>query len=94
MTRDVESEKAKKLQLLDSNLQLVKCDVTSKSDLDRAFRGSWAVFVMTDSTSCDQSDDKAEFYVGKQMADTAVELHVPYVVFSTLANTDEISEGK
>ena len=72
----------------------MKCDVTSKADLQRAFRGSWAVFAVTDPTSCDQSDDRAEFYVGKQMADTAVEQNVPYFVFSTLANTDEISRGK
>lgn len=64
-----------------------------KEDLERAFKGSWAVFAVTDfGTSPDNSE--LEYQQGTSMADVASALQVPYLIFSVIEDVEKLSGGK
>ncbi|MDQ0640051.1 uncharacterized protein YbjT (DUF2867 family) [Pedobacter sp. W3I1] len=91
ITRRIDSPEA--LSLVGQGIELVKLplDVGYKKDFVEAFRGSQCIFLMTPNIEPHLSH---EFELGKQLADAAVEAGVQQIIFSSLENVDEITEGK
>ncbi|KFY20672.1 hypothetical protein V491_03526 [Pseudogymnoascus sp. VKM F-3775] len=90
ITRDVNSEKAKKLQ---EKVEVVQGDVNDQASLKTALAGVHTVFsVTTPSFGPNALED--EYKVGKSIADIAVESGAQYIIFSTLPAVKEISGGK
>ncbi|KAK3367551.1 hypothetical protein B0H63DRAFT_504482 [Podospora didyma] len=88
ITRDINSEKAKKLQV-----DVVQADVTNQASLEAALTGVHTVFAMT-NPHFGGDDSQNEFNISKAIADTAVSKGVAYIVFSTLPPAKDISGGK
>lgn len=93
MTRDPTSGKAQALKRLSNDIELVKCDVSNRDDIERAFKDSWAVFSVTDYWA--QPDKpEVELQQGTTMADIAATLKIPYYVASVLEDVEKESNGK
>lgn len=93
MTRDETSEKAQALKRLSDDIEIVKCDITKKDDVERAFKDSWAIYALTDFWA--QPDrPEVEMQQGLLMADTAAALNTPYYIFSTSVDVSKLSGGK
>lgn len=72
---------------------MVTCDISKSDDVKRAFKDSWAVFVVTDYWA--QPDKpEVEMQQGTLLADIAASLQVPYYIFSILGDTHKLSGGK
>ena len=81
------------MKRLSDDIELVKCDVSNRDDVQRAFKDSWAVFSVTDYWA--QPDKpEVELHQGTLMADTAAALKIPYYVASVLEDVDKQSNGK
>ena len=93
LTRDPTSEKAKKLQSLNNNLEIVQCNIRNKDDLLRAFENSWAIFAITDFWAT-PTQPEIEIEQGKLMADVAAELNIQYYIFSCAINVNKLTGGK
>ncbi|KAL6922138.1 hypothetical protein ACHAPO_002896 [Fusarium lateritium] len=93
ITRSPESEKAK--ALASQGVEVVKADGLVKHGLVEAFKGSWGVFVNTnsDDPSMNQPDGPTELDVGKHVADAAAEAGVAHFVYSGMASASKITEG-
>lgn len=91
ITRRVDSPEALSLAAQGVELVSLPLDVGYKEDFVQAFRGSYGVFMMTPGIAPPQTH---EFELGKQLADAAVEAGVQQVIFSSLENVDQITEGK
>ena len=93
MTRDPTSGKSQSLKRLSNDIELVKCDISNRDDVRRAFKDSWAVFTVTDYWA---HPDKPEVEIeqGALMADVAADLKVPYYIASVLEDVDKQSDGK
>ncbi|KFZ23669.1 hypothetical protein V502_01852 [Pseudogymnoascus sp. VKM F-4520 (FW-2644)] len=90
ITRDVNSEKAKKLK---EKVEVVQGDVLDQASLKAALTGVHTVFsVTTPSFGPNALED--EYNTGKAIADVAVESGAQYIIFSTLTAIKEISGGK
>ncbi|RMJ07765.1 hypothetical protein CDV36_012619 [Fusarium kuroshium] len=93
ITRSPDSEAARALAA--AGVEIIKVNIFNKDELAAAFKGSWAVFVNTNS------DDPAigspglptETQVGKWAVDAAVEAGVKYFVYSGLASASRITNG-
>ncbi|KAK7181672.1 hypothetical protein DPSP01_013199 [Paraphaeosphaeria sporulosa] len=95
ITRNPSSDAAKKLS--DSGVEVVKADGWDKDSLISAFRGSWAVFVNTNSDDKvfeDPSETRTEVDLGKIIVDAAVEAGVEVFVYSGFNSAREITGGK
>ncbi|KAM5353608.1 hypothetical protein ACJ41O_000258 [Fusarium nematophilum] len=90
ITRNVNSDKAKKLQ---ETVQVVQADATDRASLKAALTHVHTVFAMT---TPDFGPDalEVEFNVAKTIADVAVEKGVKYFIFSTLPAVRDMSGGK
>lgn len=91
ITRRINSPEA--INLADQGLELVNLplDLGHKEDLVKAFLGAEGVFMMTPNIVPPATH---ELELGKQLADAAVEAGVQHIVFSSLENVNEITEGK
>jgi uncharacterized protein YbjT (DUF2867 family) len=91
ITRRVDSPEA--LNLAERGVELISLplDLGYQKDFVEAFRGSDGVFMMTPSITPPQTHEKE---LGKQLADAAVEAGVQHIVFSSLENVRNITEGK
>ncbi len=91
ITRRIDSPEA--LSLAEQGVELVSIplDLGYKEAFVEAFRGSDGVFMMTPSIIPPQTH---EFELGKQLADAAVEAGVQHIIFSSLENVAQITEGK
>jgi len=90
ITRDVNSENAKKLSDV---VEVVQGDALDKSSLITALSGVNTVFAMTTPAFTPNAVED-EFNVGKTIADAAVESGVNYFIFSTLPSPLEFTKGK
>ncbi|RFN47255.1 family protein 1 [Fusarium flagelliforme] len=93
ITRNPDSEKAK--GLASQGVEVVKADGLVKEEVVEAFRGSWGVFVNTnsDDPSVNQADGPTELDVGKAIVDAAAEAGVLHFVYSGMASASEITGG-
>ncbi|KAH8698924.1 hypothetical protein BGW36DRAFT_426607 [Talaromyces proteolyticus] len=90
ITRDVDSEKAKKLK---EKVEVVQGDVYDRSSLEKALAGVHTVFAMT-APSLGKHGAETEYNNGKTIADVTVEKGAKYIIFSTLPSVRDISGGK
>jgi uncharacterized protein YbjT (DUF2867 family) len=81
------------LVLAEQGVELVSLplDVGYKKEFVEVFRGSDGVFMMTPNVIPPATH---ELELGKQLADAAIEAGVQHLVFSSLENVAEITEGK
>ncbi|KAF7549588.1 hypothetical protein G7046_g8289 [Stylonectria norvegica] len=93
ITRSPESEKAKALNL--QGVEVVKADGLVKEQIIEAFRGSWGVFVNTnsDDPAIGQTSSVSETDLGKALIDAAAEAGVRHFVYSGLASASQITHG-
>jgi uncharacterized protein YbjT (DUF2867 family) len=91
ITRRTDSSDA--VSLADQGAELINLplQVGYKKEFVEAFRGSESIFFMTPNTDPNQSQ---EYELGKELADAAVEAGVQQIIFSSLENVEEITEGK
>ncbi|CAM1500601.1 Fc.00g097630.m01.CDS01 [Cosmosporella sp. VM-42] len=93
ITRNPESEKAKALS--SQGAEVVKADGFVKEQVIEAFRGSWGVFVNTnsDDPALSQAGGPTETQLGKGLVDAAAEAGVRHFVYSGMASASEITNG-
>lgn len=95
ITRNPSSESAQKLS--SSGVEVVKADGWDKESLLAAFKGSWGVFVNTNTEDpvFENPDEKrTELDLGKIIVDTAAEAGVEVFVYSGMASATEATNGK
>jgi uncharacterized protein YbjT (DUF2867 family) len=91
ITRRIDSPQAQRLAEQGAELLCLPLHVGYKKEFVEAFRGSHGVFLMTPSIAPPQTHERE---LGIQLADAAVEAEVQHVIFSSLENVDQITEGK
>ncbi len=95
ITRNPSSDSAQQLSAL--GVEVVKADGWDKDSLIVAFKGSWGVFVNTNSDDpiFEKPDfTKTEVGLGKLIVDAAVEASVEVFVYSGFNSAKEITKGK
>ncbi len=91
ITRRIDSPNAQLLAERGVELVSIPLNLGFRKDFVEAFRGSYGVFMMTPSIAPPQTH---EMELGIDLADAAVEAGVQHVIFSSLENVDQITEGK
>ena len=91
ITRRIDSPEARDLAGQGAELISIPLNLGYKKDFVEAFRGSYGVFMMTPSIAPPQTH---EMELGIELAEAAVEAGVQHVIFSSLENVGEITEGK
>ena len=91
ITRDTSKPDAK--ELADKGAEVVQANVDDEASLKNALKDAHTVFSVTFSVYDDQQKSR-EFRQGKSIADTAVGVGAQYIIFSTLPNAGQVSEGK
>ncbi|MEI2300545.1 MULTISPECIES: NmrA/HSCARG family protein [Ensifer] len=91
LTRNRDSAQARSLADLGAEVVVAPLGIGHEKDLVAAFKGADGAYLMTPQLL---PQDNAEFFLGKQLADAAVEAGVGHIVFSTLENVEKISRGK
>ncbi len=91
LTRSRDSAEARSLADLGAEVVVAPLGLGHEKDLVAAFKGADGAYLMTPQLL---PQDNAEFLLGKQLADAAVEAGVGHIVFSTLENVEKISGGK
>ncbi|KAH7011457.1 hypothetical protein EDB80DRAFT_891270 [Ilyonectria destructans] len=93
ITRNPNSDKAK--ALTSQGVEVVKADGFVKEQLIEAFRGSWGVFVNTnsDDPAVNQPEGPSETDLGKILVDAAVEAGVRHFVYSGMESASKITKG-
>lgn len=95
ITRNPESASAQNLSA--SGVEVVKADGWDKESLVAAFKGSWAVFVNTNSDDVvfeNPEETRTEADLGRLIVDAAVEAGVGVFVYSGMASAKESTKGK
>ncbi|KAJ7214051.1 hypothetical protein GGX14DRAFT_618203 [Mycena pura] len=94
ITRDTQSEASKKLKA--QGVEVVKADSLDKASLERALRGSEAVFAVTVPLLPLKADGEGpnELVQGKNMVDAAKEVGVKFFVWTGMPSISKISNGK
>lgn len=95
ITRNPESSSAQKLAA--SSVEVVKADGWNKESLVAAFKGSWAVFVNTNSDDAffeNPEETRTEADLGKTIVDAAGKAGVEVFVYSGMASARESTKGK
>ncbi|KAL4872375.1 hypothetical protein BDV12DRAFT_162091 [Aspergillus spectabilis] len=90
ITRDVTKPDAK--ALAEKGVEVVSADMTSVSSLVQAINGSHSVFLVTTPTFTENSD--LELTQGKNVADAAKKAGVQHLIFSSLLNVTEATNGR
>lgn len=91
LTRNRESDEARSLAALGAEVVVAPLGPGHQKELVAAFTGADGAYLMTPQLL---PQDDAEFTLGKQLADAAVDAGVGHIVFSTLENVDAITSGK
>ncbi|KNE62263.1 hypothetical protein AMAG_07499 [Allomyces macrogynus ATCC 38327] len=94
LSRDPRSDRAR--ELAGKGVDVIKCDIDLREDLEAAFDGADAVFAMTnfwDVITLARGDINFEYRQGKLMADVAKAKGVKHFIWSSLPNVHEISHG-
>ncbi len=78
---------------MSDDIEIVKCDITKRDDVERAFKDSWAIFALTDYWA---QPDKPEIEIqqGTVMVDAAALLEIPYYIFSMEEDIDKDMKEK
>lgn len=94
ITRRPDSEAAKSLAA--AGAEVVKADGFNKTEIVAAFRGSWAVFVNTnsDDPALDDPQGPTETGLGKLIVDAAAEVSVKHLVYGGMASAAETTGGE
>lgn len=87
ITRDVTSEKAKKLQ---GRVEVVCGDILDRPSIETALTGAHTVFINT----APLINPDVEYDTVKTIADIVVEKNAKYIIFSTLPSICELSGGR
>lgn len=90
LTRNRDSAEARSLAELGAEVVVAPLGIGHHKDLVAAFTGADGAYLMTPQLL---PQHNAEFSLGKQLADAAVEAGVGHIVFSTLENVENISGG-
>ncbi len=90
LTRNRESEEARGLAALGAEIVVAPLGPGHQKELVAAFTGADGAYLMTPQLL---PQDDAEYALGKQLADAAVEAGVGHIVFSTLENVEKITGG-
>ncbi|KAH7149201.1 hypothetical protein B0J13DRAFT_300025 [Dactylonectria estremocensis] len=93
ITRNPDSEKAK--ALTSQGVEVVKADGFIKEQVTEAFRGSWGVFINTnsDDPALNQPGGLGETDLGKILVDAAAESGVRHFVYSGMESASKITNG-
>ncbi|KAL8744283.1 MAG: hypothetical protein Q9184_008015 [Pyrenodesmia sp. 2 TL-2023] len=90
-TRD--PSKAKAQELVKKGIEVVRADVDDAASLEKAFEGAHVVFANT-VTIYDGHTYDHEVSHGRALANAAVAVKVPFLIYSTLPHAGNISGGK
>ncbi|KAL5343423.1 hypothetical protein BJX70DRAFT_354128 [Aspergillus crustosus] len=90
ITRDVTKPDAK--ALVEKGIEVVSADMTSVKSLVQAIDGSHSVFLVTTPTFTENSN--LELTQGKNVADAAKQAGVQHLIFSSLLNVTEATNGR
>ncbi len=94
-TRKPDDEKAKKLTTEFKNVEVVKCELSNKDEVNAAVKGAWAVFGLTNFWDpVVLAKFSLEIEHGKNIIDAADTLGVKYLILSTLPDCINESSGK
>ena len=87
------TDTAEALLLAELGVELISIPLAPgyKNEFINAFQGSDGIFLMTPNSAPPETH---EFALGKELADAGVEAGVKHIVFSSLENVNEISDGK
>ncbi|KAH7114811.1 hypothetical protein EDB81DRAFT_702350 [Dactylonectria macrodidyma] len=93
VTRNPDSEKAKGLKA--QGVEIFQADGLVRDQVVEAFRGSWGVFINTnsDAPEVNQPDGPSETDLGKILVDAAAEAGVRHLVYSGMASASKITDG-
>ncbi|WP_330986191.1 MULTISPECIES: NmrA/HSCARG family protein [Enterobacterales] len=95
LTRRIDSPEAQELKGLGAELVQVSLEPGHKLKFIEAFQGADGVFMITPGMPPDapfaSTNERA---LGKEIADAAVEAGVQHLIFSSLENVDEMTDGK
>lgn len=91
ITRRIDSPEAIELAKQGAELVNIPLDLGYKNEFIEAFRDSYGAFMMTPGIAPPQTHEEG---LGKQLADAAVEAGVKHIIFSSLENVDQITNGK
>jgi uncharacterized protein YbjT (DUF2867 family) len=91
ITRRIGSPEALELAQQGAELVNIPLDLGHQKEFMEAFRGSYGVFMMTPGIAPPQTH---EMELGKQLANAALEAGVRHIIFSSLENVDQITNGK
>jgi uncharacterized protein YbjT (DUF2867 family) len=91
ITRRIGSPEAQRLASMGAELISIPLELGHQKDFVKAFSGSDGVFLMTPSIAPPQTH---EMELGIELADAAVTAGVKHVIFSSLENVHQITEGK
>ncbi|WP_222121416.1 NmrA/HSCARG family protein [Corynebacterium glyciniphilum] len=90
LTRNTDSPQAQKLAHLGAEIVTVPLELGHQHEFVQAFQSADGAFLMTPPIA---PPSTAEFPLGSQLADAAVEAGVGHIVFSALENVQERSAG-
>jgi len=89
VTRNTESDAAKELSK--KGVEVVKGDLVDKSSIVSALKGASSAFLVTNWWA---NFGKTELEEGKNFVDAAVEVKLPYFVWSSLENVEKETKGE
>ncbi|KAL1915216.1 uncharacterized protein VTP21DRAFT_7492 [Calcarisporiella thermophila] len=92
ITRNTNSEQAKLLASLGA--EVVKGDASSLDEMKQCFAGAYAVYAVTNTYDPNNQKVGEELRQGKNMANAALNNGVQHFIWSTLVNSEQVSEGK
>jgi uncharacterized protein YbjT (DUF2867 family) len=90
LTRNRDSADARSLAELGAEVVIAPLGLGHQKELVAAFQGADGAYLMTPQLT---PEENAEYALGKQLADAAVEAGVGHIVFSTLENVDKITNA-
>ncbi|MCJ1468393.1 hypothetical protein MMC07_007021 [Pseudocyphellaria aurata] len=90
ITRDPSKPNAQ--ALIKQGVECVEGDVNSKESLEKALKGAYAVFAVTNYW--EKMDPELEKRQGKLIADVSVAAGVQHLIWSSLYNVTELTDGK
>lgn len=91
LTRRINSAEAQSLAQAGAELMNVPLELGQKQALVTAFEGAHGAFLMTPPIA---PPDTHEAALGRELADAAVKAGVQHLVFSSLENVDQITQGE
>lgn len=95
LMRQIDSPEAQTMVRQGAELMAVPLELGHKERFVQAFSGAQGAFLMTPGIIPDAKHAEThETILGKEIADAAVEAGVKHVIFSSLENVDNITEGK